>query len=63
MSCVTSHPIHQYLSYQRLSDSYKTFILNVSTTYEAHTYQSAVQFDHWKEAMQNELDALESNKT
>lgn len=59
----TAHPLQQVLSFDRLSPSYGNFILNVSSTFEPHTYSQAVQFDHRKLAMQQELDALEYNKT
>lgn len=61
VSCFTSHPLQNYFLYDRLSPSYRSFILNVSFTYESQTFQQAVQFDHWQDAMQNELNVLESN--
>lgn len=45
-SCITSHPILEYLSYDRLSSTYKSFIFNISSTYKPQTFHQDAQLDH-----------------
>ncbi|CAN1146609.1 Retrovirus-related Pol polyprotein from transposon TNT 1-94 [Linum perenne] len=52
-----------YLSYDHLSPSYKHFILQVSSVPEPKTYSQAASSDCWKQAMSEELQALENNRT
>lgn len=56
-------PLKNFLSYNRLTPTYRNFILNVSAAYEPQYYHQVVPHAHWHEAMNNELLAMEANKT
>ena len=51
------------LSYDNLSLSHKSFSLSVSTLLEPTSYAQAVNHKEWREAMDNEIAALELNDT
>ena len=55
----TSHPIHKFLSYNKLSPSYKFFALSVSIVLEPISFAKAVAIPEWRSAMDSELQALE----
>ena len=39
------------------------FSLSLSTTHEPKSFSEAMQYPHWKQAIQDEIDALQANKT
>lgn len=53
----------KYLSYNALRPSHKEFMLNISVEYEPTYYHQALPFTHWKNAMNEELAAMERTKT
>ena len=57
------YPLSYILSYSNLSPSYQHYCFSISTIFEPKTYQTAIKHYYWKEAMQNELVALEQNNT
>ncbi|XP_004516485.1 uncharacterized protein [Cicer arietinum] len=57
------YPLSQFISYDNLSSSHRSFILNVSTVKEPSSYTNAIKDKNWRPAIQNELDALAYNKT
>ena len=59
----TSYPLSSVLSYDHLSNSHKSFSLSVSTLVEPTSYTQAVKHAEWREAMHNEITALELNDT
>lgn len=59
----TSHSIQKFLSYDRLLSSHKTFVFNVSTSYEPSFYHQGVKFSHWRGAMDEEIGAMERTNT
>ncbi|KAL6311931.1 hypothetical protein AAG906_013204 [Vitis piasezkii] len=59
----TSHPIQHFLSYDKLSPSYKLFSLSVSIISEPSSFAKAAEKPEWRAAMDCELEALEENKT
>lgn len=61
--CRTPYPVSQYLSYDSLSPSHKHFFMAISSNYEPQYYHQALPYQHWREAMQTEQQAMELNKT
>jgi hypothetical protein len=51
------------LCYDHLSSSYKTYCLQVSSTYEPRFFHQANKFQHWRDAMNAEIAAREDNQT
>lgn len=49
------YPLDKHLSYQSLSSSHKSFVLNISCHFEPRFYHEAVPFSHWRVAMNDEL--------
>ena len=59
----TKYSIQKYISYHNCSPTYSSFFHNISSIQEPKSFKEAIQRDCWKEAMQHELDFLESNET
>jgi hypothetical protein len=57
------YDISVFLSYQNLSSNHKMFSLSVSSIVEPKYYHQAVKHAEWREAMHNEIKALELNNT
>lgn len=49
------YPLQNYLSYDRLSPSFRQFVLNVSAHFKPTFYHQAVPHLHWRHTMQYEL--------
>lgn len=64
-SCSESKKYHleSHISYANLSTPHKAYALSLSLTNEPKTYEQAVVFDHWRNAMDAELNALQQNNT
>lgn len=59
----TAHPLSTYLSSHRLSPSFSALVNNISSVLEPEHYSQAVAFPEWKQAMVDELSALETSGT
>jgi len=57
------HALSSVLSYDRFSPSHKHFALSISASVEPQFFHQAVKHTCWREAMQSEIDALESKNT
>ncbi|XP_049342649.1 uncharacterized protein LOC125806940 [Solanum verrucosum] len=57
------YPLGNYVSYNHLSSSYQCYIAASSSLKEPSTYSEAVTDQRWIDAMQLEIQALESNNT
>ncbi|KAE9586232.1 putative RNA-directed DNA polymerase [Lupinus albus] len=55
--------ISTHLSYDNLSSRHRFFSLSISTNTAPTHYHEVIQHDCWKDAIQNELTALEKNNT
>jgi len=62
-STANPHPIYNFLSYHRLSPSYLAFVSALSTVSIPKTLHEALSHPGWKQAMIDEMIALESNQT
>ena len=45
------YPLNFVLSYNKLSPSYKSFIMSISSHVESNTYSEAVKYDCWRKAI------------
>jgi hypothetical protein len=57
------YDISSFISYNKLSSNHKQSSLSVSSIVEPKYYHQAVQLAEWREAMFNEIQALELNNT
>ncbi|KAG6713277.1 hypothetical protein I3842_05G144400 [Carya illinoinensis] len=62
-SCLTQHPISQFVSYHALSPSFSCFTSQISKLFIPKTLQDALSKSGWRTAMKNEMDALHHNGT
>jgi len=62
-SSKVKYPLNSVLSYNKLSPSYTSFVMSISSHVEPNTYSEAVKYDCWREAIHREISALESNQT
>ncbi|KAI3722512.1 hypothetical protein L2E82_33551 [Cichorium intybus] len=62
-SSSTVHPIANYLSYNKFSDSHKRFLAAITSNDEPNCFKQAIQDPRWVEAMKKEIHALEQNET
>ncbi|KAD6455029.1 hypothetical protein E3N88_09735 [Mikania micrantha] len=59
----TVHPLAHYISYDKFTNTHKAFLAAITSNSEPKSFKQAVQDPRWKEAMQNEINALQANDT
>jgi len=57
------YPLNYVFSYNKLSPSYKSFVMSISSHVKPNTNSKAVKYDCWRKAIQCEIFAFESNQT
>lgn len=57
------HPISKVLSYHRLSPGFQSFAMNISCQTDPKNYNEAIKHECWRNAMADEIAALERNNT
>ena len=63
--CVKPLPynIYIFLTYERVSPSYKSFLETLNQIMIPNTIDETLKYPHWKETMNEEMQALIKNKT
>ena len=56
------YSLSHFVSYEKFSDSYKSFLTHLNTITIAKTVFEALVHKEWKEAMRVEMEALENIK-
>ncbi|XP_074271100.1 uncharacterized protein LOC141595025 [Silene latifolia] len=59
----TPFPISHYLTYDKFSTKHKAFLTAVTKHHEPSFFKDAIQVPEWRDAMKQELGALEKNQT
>ncbi|QHO24819.1 Copia protein [Arachis hypogaea] len=57
------YPISQHLSYDKLTPKYKSLSLAITSNQEPSTYEEAAAHECWRKTIQDELTALDQNRT
>ena len=63
VSYTSKYPISKYMSYSKLSSTHNAYLSAIDHSHEPQTFEDASQHEVWKQAMDNELAALDENKT
>ena len=61
-SC-TQHPISHFVSYDKISHKHRCFLTNLDTAPIPQNFKEALRDENWKIAMNEEMSALNKNKT
>ncbi|XP_056844130.1 retrovirus-related Pol polyprotein from transposon RE1 isoform X2 [Raphanus sativus] len=59
----TDYPLSDYLTYDRLSSSHRSFLLALTINIEPKHFRQAMEHEVWRNSMKSEMDALERNHT
>ncbi|KAL0538497.1 hypothetical protein IC582_027518 [Cucumis melo] len=59
----TKHPICNYVSYDNLSPQFRAFTASLDSTIISKNIYTALECPGWKNALMEEMKALEKNKT
>lgn len=62
-SLSTSHPLSHSISYNCFSPQYHAFLAARTSNDDPKYFSQAIQHPHWRDAMQAEITALETNNT
>ncbi|KAG7599411.1 Reverse transcriptase RNA-dependent DNA polymerase [Arabidopsis suecica] len=60
---VTPYPIDNFLSSSRFTEPYQAFLLAITSGVEPQFYKDAILDENWRDAVQDEIVALEDNGT
>ena len=63
LSSKVKYPMNNFVSYHRLSESNKSFVNQLSTIVIPNNVQEALTDPRWKNAMNEEMKALQQNET
>jgi hypothetical protein len=58
-----AHPISHYVSYDKFSPSHTAFLAVITSNDEPTSFSQTIKNPQWREAMANEIAALEANNT
>ena len=59
----TKYPISEFLGYDKLSEDYKKYSINLALIHEPETFEETMTEPHWRDAIKAELKALVDNET
>ncbi|CAN1800959.1 Retrovirus-related Pol polyprotein from transposon TNT 1-94, partial [Linum perenne] len=59
----TKHPINRHVGYECLSSNYQSFITSLDNVEIPKTIEEALKHPKWKQAVIDELEALQKNRT
>ncbi|KAD7479992.1 hypothetical protein E3N88_03128 [Mikania micrantha] len=59
----TVHPLANFISYEKFSNSHKAYMMAIDSNHEPKYFAQAVKNEHWRQAMKDEIQALEENGT
>ncbi|PKA63925.1 Retrovirus-related Pol polyprotein from transposon TNT 1-94 [Apostasia shenzhenica] len=59
----TGHPIERFVAYGKLLPSYRVFVSNLDSVQVPNSIQEALKVPAWKQAVEEEIQALENNDT
>lgn len=57
------YPIRKWVDFQLFSPSHKAFLTSLFSDHEPTSYEEAITQSCWKDAMQEEISALEQNSS
>ena len=60
---ITPYPLHNYLTFSKATRQHKAFLTSLQNEYIPKNSNKALIIPHWKQAMTEELKALETNHT
>ncbi|PKI45909.1 hypothetical protein CRG98_033708 [Punica granatum] len=58
-----SYPVEKFVDYSNISNHYKAFLAAIDSDKETTSYREAIRDRRWRIAMEEEIHALELNKT
>ncbi|OIT22799.1 hypothetical protein A4A49_64270, partial [Nicotiana attenuata] len=62
-STLSLYPIHQFISYSRISRTSQSYLASFSSDNKPTSFSQAVKDDRWIKAMKLDIEALEQNNT